>query len=105
MNREELSLFKPQNSKALYRTLNKEAIKGIYDKGYRLMITVDCGISGVEEVAHARALGMRVVVTDHHSPDVTIPDADAVVNPKRIDDTSGLTYLAGVGVAFLTLVL
>ena len=84
--------------------LNNEAVDEISKDGTKLLITVDCGISGVEEVAHARALGMRVVVTDHHSPDVKIPDADAVVNPKRIDDTSGLTYLAGVGVAFLTLV-
>jgi len=84
--------------------LNNDAVDEIYNAGVKLLVTVDCGISGVDEVAHARNLGMRVVVTDHHSPDVVIPDADAVVNPKRVDDTSGLTYLAGVGVAFLTLV-
>ena len=84
--------------------LNNEAIDEIANSGVRLLITVDCGISGVGEVAHAHAHGLRVVVTDHHSPDNVLPDADAVVNPKRVDDTSGLTYLAGVGVAFLTLV-
>ena len=84
--------------------LNNEAIDEIANSGVRLLITVDCGISGVGEVAHAHARGLRVVVTDHHSPDNVLPDADAVVNPKRVDDTSGLTYLAGVGVAFLTLV-
>ncbi|MBE6460413.1 MAG: single-stranded-DNA-specific exonuclease RecJ [Alphaproteobacteria bacterium] len=84
--------------------LNNEAIDEIANNGARLLVTVDCGISGVGEVAHARARGLRVVVTDHHSPDNVLPDADAVVNPKRVDDTSGLTYLAGVGVAFLTLV-
>lgn len=84
--------------------LNNEAIDEIANNGAWLLVTVDCGISGVGEVAHAHARGLRVVVTDHHSPDNVLPDADAVVNPKRVDDTSGLTYLAGVGVAFLTLV-
>lgn len=84
--------------------LNVSAIDEIATSGAKLIITVDCGISGVAEVAHAKSLGMRVVVTDHHSPDSVLPAADAVVNPKRVDDTSGLTYLAGVGVAFLTLV-
>ena len=69
-----------------------------------MIITVDCGISGVAEVAHAKSLGLRIVVTDHHSPDEVLPAADAVVNPKRADDVSGLSYLAGVGVAFLTIV-
>lgn len=84
--------------------LNNGAIDEIAAAGANLLITVDCGISGVNEVAHARQLGMRVVVTDHHSPDSMLPEANAVVNPKRCDDLSGLTYLAGVGVAFLTLV-
>ena len=52
----------------------------------------------------AKELGLKVVITDHHSPDAVLPNADAVVNPKRADDESGLSYLAGVGVAFLTLV-
>ncbi len=84
--------------------LNIAAIDEIADCGAKLMITVDCGISGVDDVAHARMRGMRVVVTDHHSPDASLPAADAVVNPKRSDDASGMQYLAGVGVAFLTLV-
>ncbi|MBP3397830.1 MAG: single-stranded-DNA-specific exonuclease RecJ [Alphaproteobacteria bacterium] len=84
--------------------LNNAAVQEIADNGANLLITVDCGISGVNEVQYARKCGMRVVVTDHHSPDSVLPDADAVVNPKRLDDTSGMSYLAGVGVAFLTLV-
>ena len=84
--------------------LNINAIDEIAHSGARLLITVDCGISCVEEVEYAKSLGMRVVVTDHHSPDSVLPVADAVINPKRVDDTSGLSYLAGVGVAFLTLV-
>ena len=84
--------------------LNIGAVDEIADGGAKLIITVDCGISGAAEVAHATARGLRIVVTDHHSPDAVLPAADAVVNPKRVDDTSGLSYLAGVGVAFLTLV-
>ena len=84
--------------------LNIGAVDEIADSGAKLIITVDCGISGAAEVAHATARGLRIVVTDHHSPDAVLPAADAVVNPKRVDDTSGLSYLAGVGVAFLTLV-
>ena len=84
--------------------LNKDAVQAIASDGAKLLITVDCGISGGAEVDLAKSVGMRVVVTDHHSPDTQLPRADAVVNPKREDDDSGLSYLAGVGVAFLTLV-
>lgn len=84
--------------------LNNAAVEEIAQTGAKLLITVDCGISGVEEVEWAKKYGLNVVVTDHHSPDAVLPKADAVVNPKRSDDTSGLSYLAGVGVAFLTVV-
>ncbi|MBQ1997512.1 MAG: single-stranded-DNA-specific exonuclease RecJ [Alphaproteobacteria bacterium] len=84
--------------------LNNDAITEIVQDNVDLMITVDCGISGVEEVKFAKDAGLTVVVTDHHSPDAVVPDADAIVNPKRVDDESGLSYLAGVGVAFLTVV-
>ncbi len=84
--------------------LNIGAIDEIIKNGAKLIITVDCGISGSEEVDYAKSNGLKVVVTDHHSPDSILPNADAVVNPKRIDDSSNLDYLAGVGVAFLTLI-
>ena len=84
--------------------LNISAIDEIKALGADLIITVDCGISCVTEVNHIHDLGMQVVVTDHHLPEENLPNADAVINPKRLDDTSGLNYLAGVGVAFLTLV-
>ncbi|MFQ6730049.1 MAG: single-stranded-DNA-specific exonuclease RecJ [Alphaproteobacteria bacterium] len=84
--------------------LNNDAITDIVNDNVNLMITVDCGISGVDEVAFAKQSGLTVVVTDHHSPDAVLPNADAIVNPKRVGDTSGLSYLAGVGVAFLTVV-
>lgn len=84
--------------------LNTAAIEKIVKDGVNLLITVDCGISGLDEVKLAKELGLKVVITDHHSPDNVLPVADAVINPKRKDDTSGLDFLAGVGVAFLTLV-
>ena len=84
--------------------LNVVAVEQIAQSGVGLMITVDCGISGNAEVEKAKQLGLKVVITDHHSPDSVLPDADAVIDPKRVDDTSDLSFLAGVGVAFLTLV-
>ena len=84
--------------------LNIETIEKFHTDGAKLMISVDCGISGIEEVARAKELGMQVIVTDHHSPDFELPKADAIVNPKRNDDDSGLDYLAGVGVAFMFVV-
>ncbi len=84
--------------------LNISAIDDIIANNVKLVVTVDCGISGVNEVAYAKEHGLKIVVTDHHSPDDVLPAADAVVNPKRSDDTSGLSYMAGVGVAFMTLI-
>ena len=84
--------------------LNISAIEQIAQSGVGLIITVDCGIGGIKEIERAKELGVKVVVTDHHSPDNCLPNAEAVINPKRADDTSGMSYLAGVGVAFLTLV-
>ncbi len=80
--------------------LNKKALKKIADAGTHLLITVDCGIRSVDEVAYAQALGMDVVLTDHHSIGPQIPPAYAVINPKREDDPYPFKGLAGVGVAF-----
>ncbi|HEX3926658.1 MAG TPA: single-stranded-DNA-specific exonuclease RecJ [Gemmatimonadales bacterium] len=67
--------------------------------GAGLILTCDCGITAVAAVAAARAAGREVVVTDHHLPGATLPDANAVVDPQRADDTSGLTSLCGTGLA------
>ena len=80
--------------------LNKEAIKNIADEGYKLIITVDCGISGTEEVEYAYSLGMEVIVTDHHEPLEELPKALAVIDCKRKDSKYPFSSLAGVGVAF-----
>lgn len=80
--------------------LNKEAIKKIVEEGNRLMITVDCGISGVEEIEYANSLGIETIVTDHHEPAQTLPNALAVVDSKRKDNQYPFNQLAGVGVSF-----
>ena len=79
--------------------LSREAIQGLHDQGATLMITVDCGITGNEEVAFANSLGMDVVVTDHHECKEQLPDAVAVVDPHRSDCPYPFKHLAGVGVA------
>lgn len=80
--------------------LNKEAIKQIADDGYKLIITVDCGISGIEEIEYANDLGIRTIITDHHEPLDELPKAIAVVDAKRKDNKYPFNQLAGVGVVF-----
>lgn len=80
--------------------LNKEAVKKIADDGVNLIITVDCGISGIEEVDYANSLGLEVIVTDHHEVGEVLPNAIAVVDAKRKDNTYPFRELAGVGVSF-----
>ncbi|MEO0391643.1 MAG: single-stranded-DNA-specific exonuclease RecJ [Pseudomonadota bacterium] len=80
---------------------NTQAMTGLVQQGCELIITVDCGISAHEPIAAVTEQGAATIVLDHHRPDETLPGADAVVNPNRVDDTSGVGYLAGVGVAYL----
>ena len=80
--------------------LNKEAIKKIASENYTLMVTVDCGITGIEEVDLANTLGMDTIITDHHEPIEILPNAIAVVDCKRKDNKYPFRELAGVGVAF-----
>lgn len=80
--------------------LNKDILKGLADKGYTLVVTVDNGIAAVEEADYARELGIDLVITDHHLPGETLPDAVAVVDPNRADDESPFKFLCGAGVAF-----
>ena len=80
--------------------LNNTAIEKIVNEGYSLMITVDCGISAIEEIDYANSLGLETIVTDHHEPGEVLPKALAVVDNKRKDSTYPFRDLAGVGVAF-----
>lgn len=81
--------------------LNKEALCSLHKKGTQLVITVDCGITSVQEVAEATKLGLDIIVTDHHTvPEVIPSDAVAVINPRQPGDKYPYRDLAGVGVAF-----
>ena len=79
--------------------LSCDAIEGLHRQGTRLLITVDCGITGVEEVDFANSLGMDVVITDHHECKEVLPAAAAVVDPHRPDCPYPFKHLAGCGVA------
>ena len=80
--------------------LNKKAVKEIADQKYNLMITVDCGISAIEEIEYANSLGIETIITDHHEPGNELPKALAVIDAKRKDNTYPFRNLAGVGVVF-----
>ena len=79
--------------------LGKEALRALNDQGVTLVITVDCGITGVEEARWAREIGLDLVITDHHECREVLPDAAAVVDPRRSDCPYPFKHLAGVGVA------
>lgn len=80
--------------------MNKEAILGAKEKKVDLIVTVDCGISAVEEALYTKQLGMDLVISDHHQPPAELPQAEAVINPKLDPEKRPWSELAGVGVAF-----
>ncbi|WP_438275233.1 single-stranded-DNA-specific exonuclease RecJ [Nitrobacter sp.] len=83
---------------------NVDAINALAAKGATLLVTVDCGTTSIEPLAVAGQQGMSVVVIDHHQCGDDLPDVDALVNPNRPDDLSGLGHLAAVGLVLVTLV-
>lgn len=80
--------------------LHNNAVDSLAEQGVKLIITVDNGINSVNEAEYIKSKGIDLVITDHHQPGDMLPDAVAVVNPHRSDDTSPFKELAGVGVAF-----
>ena len=80
--------------------LNKEALDKILSDGTNLVITVDCGITAMEEIEYGKKIGLDIIVTDHHEPSEIIPNTIAVVDAKRKDNIYPFRELAGVGVAF-----
>lgn len=80
--------------------LNSEAITEIRSKKTGLIITVDCGISAIKEVAYAKSMNIDIIITDHHQVASNLPDAFAIVNPMRENDKYPFKTLAGVGVSF-----
>lgn len=83
---------------------NEAAITKLKEGGASLLVTVDCGTSGHAALAHAKGIGLDVLVLDHHQADETLPDVAALVNPNRLDCTSGQGHLCAAGVVFLVLV-
>ncbi len=105
-----VTYLKEKGAKVLYRIprredegygLHRTTVDEIAANGTALLLTVDNGISAVEEIAYANSLGMDVVVTDHHQPQGDLPPAVAVVNPHREDCESEFKMYAGVGVAYM----
>lgn len=80
--------------------IHRSAVEAAKAKGARLFLTCDCGVGAFEQVEIAKEAGMRVVVTDHHTVGATLPDADAVVNPHRVDSEYPFPEISGAGVAF-----
>ncbi|KPF72732.1 single-stranded-DNA-specific exonuclease RecJ [Bosea sp. AAP35] len=83
---------------------NSEAIRQLATEGATLLVTVDCGTTSHEPLAEARRLGLDVVVLDHHQAPERLPEVEALVNPNRQDDLSGLGHLCAAGVVFVALV-
>jgi single-stranded-DNA-specific exonuclease len=80
--------------------LNLPAIEKLHSQGISLLITVDCGISNLREVEQAQEIGLDMIITDHHIPSTTLPQAVAIIDPKRVDSHYPYPDLAGAGVAF-----
>ncbi|PZO02022.1 MAG: single-stranded-DNA-specific exonuclease RecJ [Hyphomicrobiales bacterium] len=83
---------------------NSEAIRQLAAEGATLLVTVDCGTTSHEPLAEAKRLGLDVVVLDHHQAPERLPEVEALVNPNRQDDLSGLGHLCAAGVVLLALV-
>ena len=80
--------------------LNLDAVAQLNQEGISLLITVDCGIRSIPEIALAKSLGMRVILSDHHQPGAELPPADAVINTRQAGDPYPYKQLAGVGLAY-----
>lgn len=80
-------------------SLNRETLEELKQRNISLIITVDCGITNIEETVHAKNLGIDIVITDHHECKPELPDAAAVVNPHQPSCSYPFKHLAGVGVA------
>ena len=82
---------------------NNKGFEYLIKKNSKIIFTVDCGTSSFDPIRFAQEKGVDVIVLDHHQSDIKLPNARAIVNPNRLDDTSGLTYLCAAGVCFVFL--
>ena len=80
--------------------VSRKGLSYAHDTGVKLIIILDCGIKAIEEIAYAKTLGIDFIICDHHVPDETMPEAVAILNPKRPDDTYPFKDLCGCGVGF-----
>lgn len=80
--------------------ISQQGLQYAVETGVKLIIILDCGIKAVEEIAHAKQLGIDFIICDHHVPDDELPCAVATLNPKRPDDTYPFKELCGCGVGF-----
>ena len=80
--------------------VSRKGIDYAKEKGVKLIIILDCGIKAIDEIAYAKSLGIDFIICDHHVPDEIMPDAVAILNPKRPDDTFPFKHLCGCGVGF-----
>ncbi len=80
--------------------ISKKGLEYAKETGVKLVIILDCGIKAIEEIAYAKSIGIDFIICDHHVPDDVMPDAVAVLNPKREDDTYPFKHLCGCGVGF-----
>ncbi len=80
--------------------VSKKGIDYAHEAGVKLIIILDCGIKAIEEIAYAKSLGIDFIICDHHVPDDELPDAVAILNPKREDDPYPFKHLCGCGVGF-----
>ena len=80
--------------------ISKKGVDFAAECGVKLIIVLDCGIKAVEEIAYAKSLGIDFIICDHHVPDDVLPDAAAILNPKRKDNVYPYTHLSGCGVGF-----
>ena len=80
--------------------VSKKGIDYAHETGVKLIIILDCGIKAIEEIAYAKSLGIDFIICDHHVPDEVMPNAVAILNPKRDDDTYPFKHLCGCGVGF-----
>ncbi|MEE1231980.1 MAG: single-stranded-DNA-specific exonuclease RecJ [Phocaeicola sp.] len=80
--------------------VSEKGIDYAYETGVKLIIVLDCGIKAIEEIAYAKEKGIDFIICDHHVPDEALPDAVAILNPKRADSTYPYEHLSGCGVGF-----
>lgn len=95
----EPTIYQPDRQKEGYG-VNMAAVEKLAEDGHRLLITVDCGITSIKEIAKANELGMEVIICDHHEPKEELPAAYAVLDHKRADNEGPIKSLSGAGVAF-----